>query len=210
MMTGMPAGSDARRAAEAAYAVVAAADVALAATDRTTPRSVTKPALMPLLMVGRDRPTQTALGLSCAGDVALLGSSDAAFTAGLASFLAAQVGWVVALRRRPGRGLVRERPWLAAPHVVAGVGLAAYLWPKAGKDRIPVAVYAAALTTMAVAALDGRDPKAALGGALFMTSDSLIALNRFAGLHLPGHEGWVMATYTAAQRLLAAAGGTGR
>jgi len=45
---------------------------------------------------------------------------------------------------------------------------------------------------------------AATGGALFMVSDSLIALDRFGGLHLPLHEGWVMATYTTAQALLAA------
>lgn len=192
-----------RRAAEVGYAAVAVADVTLAALEKNRARRLTKPALMPLLAVGRDRRTQRALGLSWAGDVALLGTSPGAFTAGLGSFLGAQVAWIAALRQRPGGGLLRRRPWLAAPHVVAGVGLTAYLWPRAGKDRLPVAVYSAALTSMALTALDSGRPATAGGGTLFMASDSLIALDRFAGLHLPGHEGWVMATYTAAQWLLA-------
>jgi hypothetical protein len=32
----------------------------------------------------------------------------------------------------------------------------------------------------------------------------MLALEKFAGLHLPAHEGLVMATYTTAQALLAA------
>jgi hypothetical protein len=38
---------------------------------------------------------------------------------------------------------------------------------------------------------------------LFLVSDSLLALERFADVHLPAHEGLVMATYTGAQGLLA-------
>jgi len=37
-----------------------------------------------------------------------------------------------------------------------------------------------------------------------MVSDTLLALERFAHVHLPVHEGLVMATYTGAQGLLAA------
>jgi uncharacterized membrane protein YhhN len=62
------------------------------------------------------------------------------------------------------------------------------------------------LTATAVAALDTGDDGTAAGGALFMVSDTLLALERFAGVHLPAHEGWVMASYTAAQALLAAGG----
>ena len=36
--------------------------------------------------------------------------------------------------------------------------------------------------------------------------NALLALERFAGVHLPAHEGWVMASYTAAQALLASGG----
>ena len=189
-----------------AYLALAAVDTALAATGRTRARRATKPLLMPTLAVGRDRPTTTALSLSCAGDVALLGEGRTAFTAGLGSFLGAHVAWVRALRGRPGGGRVTGRPALALPYVAAWAGLNAVLWRRTGDDRWPVVVYSAVLTATAVAALDTGDTVTAAGGALFMASDTLLALERFAGVHLPGHEGWVMASYTAAQALLAAGG----
>lgn len=80
------------------------------------------------------------------------------------------------------------------------------LWRRTGTDRWPVVVYSAVLTATAVAALDTDDAATAAGGALFLASDTLLAIGRFAGVHLPGHEGWVMASYTAAQALLAAGG----
>ena len=92
------------RRATVVFAAVAAADVLLAATRRDRERWLTKPLLMPVLMVGRDRPTQRALALGGVGDVALLGGSEAAFTAGLVSFLTGHVAWIIALRRRPGGG----------------------------------------------------------------------------------------------------------
>jgi uncharacterized membrane protein YhhN len=189
-----------------AYAGLAVVDTALAARDRRTARRATKPLLMPLLAVGRDRPTTRALALSGLGDVALLGRSDAAFTAGLGSFLAAQLAWVGALRGRPGGGAVAARPRLALPYLAVWAALNAVLWPRAGADRLPVAVYSAVLTAMAVAARDTDDLRAAAGGGLFLASDALIALDRFGGVRLPAHEALVMATYTTAQALLAAGG----
>lgn len=189
-----------------AYLALAVIDTTLAATGRRRARNLTKPLLMPLLAIGRDRPTQTALALSCAGDIALLGSGKQAFTAGLGSFLGAHAAWVRAMSGRPGGGRVTRRPALAVPYLAAWVGLNAVLWRSTGADRWPVVVYSAALTAMAVAALDTDDPPSAAGGALFMVSDTLLALERFAGVQLPGHEGWVMASYTAAQALLAAGG----
>lgn len=187
----------------AAYVALSAVDTMLAASGKQLPRRVTKPLLMPVLMAGRDQPTRRALALSGAGDVALLGESEAAFTAGLAGFLGAQLAWIAALRSRPTGRLLRRRPALALPYVVAWAGLNAYLWPRTERDRVPVLAYSAVLVTMALTALD-TGGRAAVGGALFMASDSLLALERFGGLQLPSHEGWVMATYTAAQGLLAA------
>src|SRR6516165_7941014 len=76
------------RRATVVFAALAAADTLLAATGHERLRWWTKPLLMPVLMAGRDRPAQRALALGGAGDVALLGSSQIAFTAGLVSFLA--------------------------------------------------------------------------------------------------------------------------
>jgi hypothetical protein len=169
------------RRATLVYAALAAADTLLAATGRDRQRWLTKPLLMPVLMAGRDRPAQRALALSGAGDVALL----------------------VALRQRPGRGRLRAQPVLAVPHLAAFGAVNAYLWKRTGKDRIPVLVYSAALLAMSLAALDSGSPRTAAGGALFLASDTLLALEKFGGLHLPAHEGLVMATYTSAQALLA-------
>lgn len=135
--------------------------------------------------------------------MALLGSGDVAFMAGLGSFLAGHVAWIVVLRQRPRVGRLRARPVLATPYVAAFAGLNAYLWKRTGKDRIPVVVYSTVLLTMSLAALDSGSPKAAAGGALFLASDSLLALEKFGDVHLPAHGGLVMATYASAQALLA-------
>ncbi|MGZ4590780.1 MAG: lysoplasmalogenase [Actinomycetes bacterium] len=193
----------ARRPATA-YLALAAADTVLAATGRPRLRWATKPLLMPTLMPGRDRATQRALALSGAGDVALLGTGQAAFTAGLGCFLGGHLAWIAALRTRPSRRLLRGNPALALPYVGAWAGLNAYLWPRTGRDRIPVLAYSTVLLAMALTALDSGEPAAVGGGALFLASDALLALERFGDVHLPGHEGWVMASYTAAQALLAA------
>jgi uncharacterized membrane protein YhhN len=186
------------------YLGLAVADTVLAAAGADRPRWLTKPLLMPALMVAHDRPTRVALALSGAGDVALLGRSQAAFTAGLGCFLGGQVAWIAALRARGSRGGLRRRPVLGVPVVAAWAGLNAYLWKRTGRDRIPVVLYSTVLAGMALVAVDTGDPATAAGGGLFMASDSLIALQRFGGL--APHEGWVMATYTAAQALLAAGG----
>jgi uncharacterized membrane protein YhhN len=191
------------RRVTAVYVVLAAADTLLAATGRHRLRWLTKPLLMPVLMAGRDRPAQRALAFGGAGDVALLGSSQAAFTAGLASFLAGHVAWIIALRQRPGGGRLRASPALAVPYLAASGAVTAYLWNRTGKDRIPVIVYSAALLAMSLAALDSGSPRTATGGALFLASDTLLALEKFGGLQLPAHEGLVMAAYTSAQALLA-------
>jgi uncharacterized membrane protein YhhN len=191
------------RRATAVYAALAAADTLLAATGQSRPRWLTKPLLMPVLMAGRDRPAQRALALGGAGDVALLGHGESAFTAGLASFLAGHLAWIAALRQRPGGGYLRARPALAVPHVAAFGAMNAYLWPRTGQNRVPVLVYSAALLAMSLTALDSGSPRTAAGGALFLASDTLLALEKFGGLKLPVHEGLVMATYTTAQALLA-------
>jgi uncharacterized membrane protein YhhN len=186
-----------------AYAALAAADVALATRGSGRLRRFTKPLLMPALIPGRDRSTQRALSLGCAGDVALLGASQTAFTAGLGCFLLGHLAWIRALRQRPGTGLLRRRPALAAPYLAAWLGLNAVLWPRTGQDRLPVLAYSIALTGMALTALDTGDMRTAAGGTAFLISDTLLALERFAEISLPGHEGWVMATYTTGQALLA-------
>ncbi len=182
---------------------MAAADAALAAAGRGRARWMTKPLLMPLLMPGRDRATQCALALGWAGDVALLGDSETAFLVGLASFLAGHLTWIGALRQRPGGGRLAGRPVLAVVPVAAAVAMNVALWPRTGKNRVPVLAYSAALLAMSLTALDRGSPAAAAGGMLFLASDALLALRKFGVTDLPAAEGLVMASYAAAQALLA-------
>jgi uncharacterized membrane protein YhhN len=87
--------------------------------------------------------------------------------------------------------------------VIASGALNAYLWNRTGKDRIPVIIYSTALLAMSLAALDTGSPQTAVGGAFFLASDVLLALEKSGGLHLPAHGGLVMATHTSARALLA-------
>ncbi len=68
---------------------------------------------------------------------------------------------------------------------------------------VPVAVYGAVLGTMAALA-GGRGGVIAVGGALFVVSDSVLALGRFLpGYEFALHDLVVMSTYLAAQGLIA-------
>src|SRR5215472_8635633 len=153
------------------FVALAAADTVLAGMGCDRPRWLTKPLLMPTLMAGSDRSSRRALAFGAAGDVALLGSGDAAFTAGLVSFLAGHLAWVAALRQRPGGGRLHYRPPMALPYLAAFCSLNAYLWQRTGQDRIPVLGYSTALLAMALTALDTGSPRAVAGGALFLVSD---------------------------------------
>jgi uncharacterized membrane protein YhhN len=83
------------------------------------------------------------------------------------------------------------------------------LWPGvAAPLRLPVVLYVLALATMAAqAALLWRSGAArggvlAIGGALFVASDALLATNKFAG-PLPLASLWILASYWSAQWCIA-------
>jgi uncharacterized membrane protein YhhN len=172
---------------------------------------VTKPLLMPALLAwfltatprSRFR-TFVAVGLawSWLGDLGLMPSGEAWFLAGLGAFLIAQVTYGVAFW--PSRAdSVLARPLLALPYLAVPVGLMVLLWDHLGDLRLPVAVYAVVIVAMAVLAT-GVNRTVAVGAALFVVSDALIALDSVAGLvRLPAHGFWVMLTYLAAQLLIA-------
>lgn len=152
-----------------------------------------------------------ALALSWLGDVLLLFQSDARplfFIGGLLSFLAAHLGYLLAYRghQGPGPGLsTGRRLLLALPVLAAGALLLTTLYPHLGPLRLPVLLYAAVLVLMVLGALyrygrtsAGSFAWVAAGAALFMLSDSLLALNKFLQ-PLPLAGFWIMLTYCAAQ-----------
>jgi uncharacterized membrane protein YhhN len=179
--------------------------VALAATGNGRLRRVTKPALMPLLavQVGTADPLiLSGLAASGVGDIALLSKTDAAFTAGLASFLAAHGFYLAAFRQRR-RLAWRDLQAFVVLYGLTWIGLNFVLWPRTGRLRLPVLIYGTALVSMGVAALETGVPTVAAGGAAFVISDSVLALNTFGSRQRKWADAVVMATYTLAQALIA-------
>lgn len=152
------------------------------------------------------------LGLlfSLAGDVFLLWP-ESGFLPGLLSFLIAHLLYIAAFC---SQARLAARVW---PFVVFGVIAAMVLgrlWPGVPTAlQIPVLVYVACLASMAAQAwvwwrgsLGGADEagarRAAWGGTLFVLSDALLAINKFAG-PLPLAAVWVLSSYWAAQYCIA-------
>lgn len=213
----------------AAYAALAVADTVAAGRTGAAARRLRlllKPALMPTLATAFVRATEgdssrlrngtaAAEAFSWGGDVALLGTGERAFLAGVGSFFAAHVAYVAAfLSVRGGR-----REW-----DTTGLKVAAGLWLTTApvmsiaagrKDpalRGPVAVYATILSGMFATSrmLDPALPAGArrtvqAGTALFLLSDTALAVQQFLLPEpRPELESFVMGTYTAAQGLIAA------
>jgi uncharacterized membrane protein YhhN len=197
------------------YGVVTAVHLGALAAGADRLADLTQVLLMPVLAgalvvwVRRRRPlgrligaTLAALGFSWLGDsVPRLLDGDPAFLAMVGFFLCAQVSYLVGFWPfAPDSVLQRRRGWLLAYAVVVLALIGACL-PGAGMLAGPVVGYGLCLGTMAVIAT-GVDRLAWIGGALFLISDGLIALQAFTDLELPAHDVVVMSTYTAAQLLL--------
>jgi uncharacterized membrane protein YhhN len=166
------------------------------------PRGHDMPAARRFVLIG--------LVLSLAGDVALLWPQQG-FLPGLVAFLLAHLAYIGAFCTR-SRLAARWAPF-AAYALVAGAILA-LLWPGVPAPlRVPVVVYVIALASMAAQAgvvwLAARGTanealarSGAIGGALFVLSDALLAANKFAG-PLPLAPLLVLSAYWAAQWFIA-------
>ncbi|MEV2254973.1 lysoplasmalogenase [Streptomyces sp. NPDC050147] len=189
----------------AAFALAAAGDLAALLVDSGTGHAVSKPLLMPLLAayvvtVNGPRLLTAALLFGWGGDTLLLFDTDPAFLAGMGSFAAGHVCYLVLFKRH---GTPRARgAWLVAAYAAALIVTVALLWPDLPPDmRGPVAGYSLLLTAMALAATS-LGLTAAAGGALFLLSDTLIATGVAEWPQAPRSDFWIMLTYIAAQFLL--------
>lgn len=133
---------------------------------------------------GYRRAIVIGLLLSTLGDVFLMLSPDW-FVHGLASFLLAHLAYLVALTRRARLGVVL---WPFAAYAVVAGAVLAILWPSLPAPlRVPVVIYVAVLAGMAAQAAAvwrhrrGRATAlAAWGGGVFVLSDAVLAIDRFA------------------------------
>ena len=146
-----------------------------------------------------------ALGLSWLGDsVPRLTSGDAAFLVMVGFFLLAQVAYIAAFLPFRARSVLHVHRRRLLVYVAAVLALVLACVGGAADLLVPVLVYGACLGTMAVLST-GVNQVTAVGGALFLVSDGLIALDAFApGFDLTGQDFWVMATYVLAQALIVA------
>ncbi|MGI9649305.1 MAG: lysoplasmalogenase family protein, partial [Acidimicrobiia bacterium] len=122
-----------------------------------------------------------ALVLSTIGDVFLLGKSELAFLAGLGSFLAAHLLFVVAFTVRG----------IAPAGLVSIVPLKLFAWwvlrwlgpHLSDRMRSPVTAYALVISLMGVVAIatvaDAWDARIPVGAALFIVSDLAVARDNF-------------------------------
>lgn len=143
-----------------------------------------------------------ALGFSWLGDAAPdLAPEDTAFLVMVGFFLLAQLTYIAAFLPFRERSIARQAPVAVLPYAAAFVALVALTREGAGSLLGPVIVYGLALTTMAILAT-GLGRLTGTGGAIFMLSDALIALDAFTDLELPAHSLWVMLTYVLGQALI--------
>ena len=156
------------------------------------------------------RAVLAGLMLSWLGDVALLWPQQG-FLPGLVAFLLAHLAYLLAFTQQARLGA--WWPAFVAYALVAGAILA-LLWPGVPAPlRGPVLAYVVCLAAMAAQAgvrwrrrrgkPDERWARsAAIGGALFVLSDAMLATDRFAQ-PLPAASLWILPAYWAAQWLLA-------
>jgi uncharacterized membrane protein YhhN len=190
---------------------------------------ITKPLLMPLLIafyvfsltnrkeyVSIDTLMVIAFVFSWIGDIALMFGHvhQLFFLGGLVAFLITHVFYILAFSKSalPKPGFLKWNPLFALPAIAYCVFLVTYLLPFIPVHMKPaILIYAAVIGCMVLAALNnaGRVPVKSFvlvfsGAVLFMFSDSIIAINKFAMAdQLPYAGVFIMALYIAGQLMIA-------
>lgn len=149
------------------------------------------------------RLTLLALAFSWLGDSAPdLATGETAFLVMVGFFLIAQLVYLVAFWPYRTQSVLHHRRGLMTPYLVTIAALVVACAPHAGVLLVPVLAYGLLLGAMAVLA-SGVNTLVWVGGALFLVSDGLIAMEAFAPWwELPWQGFWVMLTYLAAQLLI--------
>jgi len=206
-------------------AVAAVVDWVAVAREDTRLEYVAKPAVLALLTVAAavlpsthtdlvDRRWWFVAALACClvGDVLLMLPRDL-FVPGLVAFLVGHVLFIVGLLQPPSPAGTPPFAFSTTGLVVASLVALAYgavpatlIFRALARDGggaliAPVAVYLVAILTMAVLAANVGVPAAAIGAALFVVSDTVLALGRFVR-PLPHGDVVVHVTYHLAQLLL--------
>jgi len=203
------------------YFVVLAADLFGVYIGDETLRYITKPLLMPLLIAFFIFQTKDftsplkkwitlALVFSWAGDMLLMFESANGnfFIFGLAAFLIAHILYILFFENVIRNEGVNKNYWWFLPVIIYYIALIYILSPNLGDMKLPVRIYGIVISYMLIKALQtggiknlGAATFMIAGAVLFITSDSILAINKFyesfeyAGLA-------IMLTYGIAQLLI--------
>ena len=158
--------------------------------------------------------TTTALFCSWLGDILLIFQEEIGsfFLFGLSAFLLAHFSYIADFwfSRNLNDSEKRWKGWLIVISILAIYMMLLFMkiGPGLNSFTIPIIFYAAAITGMFLSAFSrgGRTPVQSfglvmLGAALFIISDSLIALNKFSEPFYAAGV-WIMLTYGVAQLLI--------
>ncbi len=190
-----------------------------AAADNVRVRRITKPVLMPLLLLWyrlqAAAPTalvMLALAASTSGDMLLLWPKrPGTFIAGLTSFLTAHALYIAAFAADiPRAGGLPAWFFVAIiPYALYCIGLFLALRPYLGPMKAPFVLYSAIISAMSLISLARRPAFGAgfympvIGSLLFMASDTILAVDTFRS-KIPAGDTYIMAAYAAAQVLIIA------
>lgn len=201
------------------YSLIGALNLLSAIIEQPLLRTLTKPLLMPMLMLYVISQTHITirnklifiLVFAWLGDVFLLfqGNSPLYFQLGLGSFLIMQIAYIRLFSSQSSAGRFNIGQWFSLPIIpvlIYVVGFLAFLLPRIPVALfIPVGLYALALGAMLYAAylrkMDSSYYIIFIGAILFVISDSLLALVKFY-YSFSGNSIYVMFTYIIAQLLL--------
>lgn len=193
-------------------AAVAAADWWAVAAGRRPVEYVCKPLVLVLLIAAaialhpavgvRREWFLAALVLSLAGDVLLMLPQDL-FVAGLGSFLAGHLCYIVGLTRHGGSGSTVALAAVAVAFVASVPAFRILPAVKRGSPAllVPVALYMVVISAMVATAAATGVALAACGAILFWVSDASIAWDRFVRPWSWART-WIMVTYHLGQAAL--------
>ena len=181
------------------FIIILLADLFAVYTSNETLRYITKPLLMPLLIIYFLAETNSfittlkkwvtlALLFSWAGDVLLMFESANSnfFIFGLVAFLIAHVFYILFFENVIRKEGLSKNYWWFLPVIIYYIALIYILSPNLGDMKLPVRIYGIVISYMLIKALQtgriknfGAATLMIAGAVLFITSDSILAINKF-------------------------------
>jgi hypothetical protein len=205
------------------FIVVAIVDLWLSQSGNENFRHITKPLLIPLLMLGYllsiNQPLNSyaklifgGLFFSWLGDIFLMFEDPGGiwFICGLLAFLTTHLFYIRYFSKTisSSESYFRKRPILFLAVLAYLIELLYILWPHLQGMKVPVLLYGIIISFMLIMALWQYGKLSSytawifIGGAMFfVASDSLLAIDKFKQ-HFPFAELLIMSTYVLAQYLI--------